>query len=930
MTTEFWKSPVSSDWDVIGNWSSGAPTAADAVFVTVAGSYDITIGAGEAVSIDSLSQTAGELSVDGNLTLDVANAQSVIGPAATLDGMPDNDGFNVYDQGTLLNLGTIRSSATSGFVDVYAQTFANTGLIAASAGSELLIESADFRMISTGTLTGGTYLAAGQASGFDSTIEFENSGTASSEITADAATITLSGPASDIIQYSDATGFVDLDQTLSTIAATGVLNVLGGRSYAAGTTLTDGGQLRFGGGVLSAAGLTVSSTGTLLGYGSVASEVIDAGIIEAQGGTLTLAGGVTGSGVVQIDADANLAIAGSLGNRLIDNGTVALQGDHLLVSGSVSGSGGFLLQAGSVDGVTTLELSGADTADIAFGGDYAMLSLDLPLAFAGTIMEFAAGDTLVLAGIVGDAATLVGNTLDITSQGSVVAGLAMSNLAAGTSFATSSGAGGTTITAQGTGITFNFVYDASVANAPAQFKQALTLAAESLGALIRDPITVNIAVGWGENGGQAIGDSLATGGPGALSNVTYAQFKSDFTEAATSPTDIIAAASLPSSDPTDGNGIFLASAQEKAWGLLPADASAIDGSVGFSTTASFDYGTTTPTGGSIDFIGVAEHELTHAIGRTVDESALSLFDYAAPGTLQSESLAGGYFSIDGGTTALGTFDTTSDPSDWAAGTGPDSFDAYSVDDVINPITPADDAVLDVLGYDLACFAAGTRIRGISFDIAVEEIRPGDRLSTHLDGAAREVIWVGHRHVDCRRHPSPRTVWPVRIAAGAFGRRLPRRDLFLSPEHSVYVDGVLIPIRHLVNGSSISQHPVDAITYWHIELARHDVVLAEGLPCETYLDTGSRGFFANGGRVVPVPPDFAVHAWEALGCAPLVITGMNLERVRQRLARQVASRPARSWMNCQATRPERAPRVTDHSTAAACNSARSMASENASA
>jgi hypothetical protein len=109
-----------------------------------------------------------------------------------------------------------------------------------------------------------------------------------------------------------------------------------------------------------------------------------------------------------------------------------------------------------------------------------------------------------------------------------------------------------------------------------------------------------------------------------------------------------------------------------------------------------------------------------------------------------------------------------------------------------------------------------------------------------------------------------------------------RDLRLSPDHAVFVDGVLIPIRHLVNGTTIRPEAVDAVTYWHVELERHDILLAEGLPCESYLDTGNRAAFANGGAVAHLHPDFSEHMWEAKACAELVVTGPRLEAVRQRV------------------------------------------------
>jgi hypothetical protein len=144
-----------------------------------------------------------------------------------------------------------------------------------------------------------------------------------------------------------------------------------------------------------------------------------------------------------------------------------------------------------------------------------------------------------------------------------------------------------------------------------------------------------------------------------------------------------------------------------------------------------------------------------------------------------------------------------------------------------------------------------------------------------------VTWLGHRHVDCRRHPCPADVWPVRVRPGAFGPGRPHRDLLLSPDHAVFHAGVLIPVRHLVDGRAIAQMPRAAVTYWHVELDCHDVILAEGLPCESYLDTGQRSSFA-GGDVLRLHPVFAdrhamtAHARDAGACAPLAVCGPAVE------------------------------------------------------
>jgi len=180
-----------------------------------------------------------------------------------------------------------------------------------------------------------------------------------------------------------------------------------------------------------------------------------------------------------------------------------------------------------------------------------------------------------------------------------------------------------------------------------------------------------------------------------------------------------------------------------------------------------------------------------------------------------------------------------------------------------------------------CYRAGTRVRTERGDVPVETLVVGDRVAL-TDGGFAPVVWLGHRKVDCRRHPRPHDVWPVRVSAGAFGTGAPTRDLFLSPDHAVYADGVLIPIRYLLNDATICQLPADSVTYWHVELPRHGLMLAEGLPCESYLDTGNRGAFANGPAPVMLAPDFALRVWAAEACAQLVTDGAELAAVRSHL------------------------------------------------
>ena len=189
------------------------------------------------------------------------------------------------------------------------------------------------------------------------------------------------------------------------------------------------------------------------------------------------------------------------------------------------------------------------------------------------------------------------------------------------------------------------------------------------------------------------------------------------------------------------------------------------------------------------------------------------------------------------------------------------------------------------GVITACFATGTCIATLSGPVPVQHLRPGALVRTAA-GGVRPVVWLGHRTLDCARHPRPWDVLPVRVQADAFAPGVPSRDLYLSPDHAVFADGVLVPVRYLLNGGSIAQIDAGTITYWHVELDRHDVLLAEDLPCESYLDTGNRSAFANGGPVAQAHPDFARAIWAEAACAPMVLAGPRLARLRARLRRRL--------------------------------------------
>ncbi|MGE7153126.1 Hint domain-containing protein [Methylorubrum rhodesianum] len=186
-----------------------------------------------------------------------------------------------------------------------------------------------------------------------------------------------------------------------------------------------------------------------------------------------------------------------------------------------------------------------------------------------------------------------------------------------------------------------------------------------------------------------------------------------------------------------------------------------------------------------------------------------------------------------------------------------------------------------------CFTTGTLIRTACGEVAVEDLVVGD-LAVTPSGAIRPITWIGRRNVDGQGHALSHDQQPIRIRAGAFGRGLPARDLSLSPGHPVLVGadadgegGVLVPVMCLINGTTITREPRASVTYWHVELDAHDILLAEGLAAESYIDGGDRAFFVEGSDHALHNPDFVPAGWSAR-CRPVAVDGPVVEAERLRL------------------------------------------------
>jgi Hint domain-containing protein len=146
-----------------------------------------------------------------------------------------------------------------------------------------------------------------------------------------------------------------------------------------------------------------------------------------------------------------------------------------------------------------------------------------------------------------------------------------------------------------------------------------------------------------------------------------------------------------------------------------------------------------------------------------------------------------------------------------------------------------------------CYLAGTHILTPDGPREIGLLSIGDRVTT-LSGDAKPIKWIGrNRFVRQADGTWPSNALPVKVARFALDGHSPSADLYLSPGHAVYVDGLLIQVGSLVNGTSIARDPAadrQVLEYFHIELAEHDVVFAEGAATETLLPSADRRLFDN--------------------------------------------------------------------------------------
>lgn len=169
-------------------------------------------------------------------------------------------------------------------------------------------------------------------------------------------------------------------------------------------------------------------------------------------------------------------------------------------------------------------------------------------------------------------------------------------------------------------------------------------------------------------------------------------------------------------------------------------------------------------------------------------------------------------------------------------------------------------IVDSITATVNCFLSGTAIATEAGETLVEALKPGDLVRT-ADGRLEKVVWLGEMQIDTQlMHPA--RVNPVRISAGALGGGLPKRNLYLSSDHAIEIDGILYNAGALINGHTIyqvAQMPKEGFTYYHVETEAHELLLAEGVASESFIDYAGRASFSNADEVTDrVIPEMALQ------------------------------------------------------------------------
>ncbi len=554
-------------------------------------------------------------------------------------------------------------------------------------------------------------------------------------------------------------------------------------------------------------GSMVTSSGVVLRTGDVlivaAGGTASATTVLAGGSAVVAAGGFTDATVVQSGGveivsggTANLSVIGSGGSQ-----TVLAGGSSL--SATVSGVEG-VLSGGTALGTVT-QAGGVELVGVQGSASGAVVSIGGVLLASGGLASF----STVSFG--GNASAVAGGVLDHTTV-LAHAGLVVSS--GGTATNTAVGANGhLTVAAGGTDI-------------------GASIAARGSDEIMSGGLAGNTIV---SSGGTLTLDPGGTLGAGLVLE----------------PGGAITAGALVSGLVLSGGRLTLTSgASSLSTTLLSGATETVSaGAVAFNTTVTSGATQTIGYSGGAASGTVVSSGGSESVANNSNDQMLTLLNGAMLDVVNLPDYSTGFASVDGNDVLTinenGRVYTEQLAGNYAG------FHFTAVTD-----TPGfmNQNGVGTLVTAVACYCRDTLILADRGEVPVQDLVIGDRLVT-ISGAVRPIRWIGRRSYAGRFLVGRRHLLPILFRAGALGGGLPRRDLRVSPMHAMFLSGVLVPARDLIDDHRIVQDAqCRAVEYFHVELDTHDVIFAEGAASETFLDDDSRGLFHNASEFAALYPD----------------------------------------------------------------------------
>ena len=698
------------------------------------------------------------------------------------------------------------------------------------------------------------------------------------------------------------------------VSGAGTLNL------AQGAVVAHGEYFNFG-----AVGLGITPQYYLTGYLDVAGRVTNSGVLQGNvtlggtGGFLNLAGSkLTGT----IDVIGTAETVGNLGTM---QGGVALYGGDRLILGAAASFGGAVTGG---TGANTLEIASGPFSLSNFNApgfaQFSKLQID-----AGVSVTQDASDTLANIALVNYGTLVLGAGFtaqsNLTNGGMLTGDVTLSNGVQVTNVA------GGTISGNGLAVIESEGGPASVFNAgiidPATYGVYLpaggsvtnaaggTIEGTSIGVLIKGGAGTVVTAGTiAGDGGTAV--SLAAGFGNRVVLDAGASFSgivdggNAIGGGAVSTLELDSASSVGmlsgiGSTLTDFAAVTIDSSAR--WTLSGSNSLAVGGTISNAGTLSLANATLTDSGTLLNNGGVVLDSSTMFAGSLLGTGSVTL---QAGATLEvGGSIASGETIVFGGLGATLLLDTPGDVAGSVtgfvqgetielAGIAPGSV-SYNAGQLAfnlpgggtsqfalglvagSSLQPAASDGSGGAELTALCFVAGSLIRTPGGDMPVEKLAVGDTVNL-WGGGTRPITWIGVGHVLATRGRR-NAATPVIVRKGALADNVPARDLYVTKGHSLFIDDVLIPVEFLVNHRSIVwDDRAQEVTLYHVELDRHDVMVANGAPAESYRDDGNRWLFQNANSGWDLP------AQEP--CAPVLTGGPIVDAVWRRLLDRSGVRP----------------------------------------